>query len=300
MIVASIDRGCPMAGAEAKSSESAHPAPLDGLRVVDFSRMLSGPLSTMILGDLGAYVIRVEEFEGTDTTRHNHPFINGENHYFLSLNRNKESISIDLKTQEGRCIAVDLVRQADVVVENFRHGVARRLGLDYESLQPVNPRLVCCSITGFGQTGPWRDKTAYDLVIQAVTGAMSMTGEAGRPPAKMGLPLADEMSSLYAGIAMLAGIRRRERTGLGCYLDISMYDGGISMPSYLANIFFATGKRPRASGSAHEGMYHYNAFATADGHIVVAAITNAIWRNFCTVIGWPDLGTVRDGGLLAE
>lgn len=279
-----------MAEAEVKSPESAHPAPLDGLRVVDFSRMLSGPLSTMILGDLGAYVIRVEDLEGTDTTRHNHPFINGESHYFLSLNRNKESISIDLKTEAGRCIAVDLVRQADIVVENFRHGVAKRLGLDYESLKSVNPRLVYCSITGFGQTGPWRDKTAYDLVIQAVTGAMSMTGEAGRAPAKMGLPLADEMSSLYAGIAMLAGIRRRERTGLGCYLDISMFDGGISMLSYLANIFFATGKSHRASGSAHEGMYPYNAFETADGHIVVAAITNAFWRNFCTVIGRPDLG----------
>ena len=272
-----------------KPLQSGRPAPLDGLRVVDFSRMLSGPLSTMILGDLGAYVIRVEDLEGTDTTRHNHPFINGESHYFLSLNRNKESIAINLKTDAGRRIALDLVRQADVVVENFRHGVAQRLGLDYASLSAINPRLVYCSITGFGQTGPWRDKTAYDLVIQAVTGALSITGEAGRPPAKMGLPLADEMSSLFAGIGMLAGIRRRERTGLGCYLDISMFDGGISMLSYLASIFFATGESPRALGSAHEGMYPYNAFETADGHIVVAAITNAFWRNFCAVIGRPDL-----------
>ena len=278
-----------MAEAKENPRTSGRPAPLDGMRVVDFSRMLSGPLSTMILGDLGAYVIRVEDLEGTDTTRHNHPFINGESHYFLSLNRNKESISINLKTDAGRRIAIDLVRQADIVVENFRHGVAERLGLDYASLSAVNPRLVYCSITGFGQTGPWRDKTAYDLVIQAVTGALSITGEAGRPPAKMGLPLADEMSSLFAGIGMLAGIRRRERTGLGCYLDISMFDGGISMLSYMANIFFATGESPRASGSAHQGMYPYNAFETADGHIVVAAITNAFWRNFCSVIGRPDL-----------
>ena len=278
-----------MAETERTGRTSPPLAPLEGLRVVDFSRMLSGPLATMILGDLGAHVIRVEDLEGTDTTRHNHPFINGESHYFLSFNRNKESISIDLKTEAGRRIAVDLVRQADIVVENFRHGVASRLGLDYESLKAINPPLIYCSITGFGQTGPWRDKTAYDLVIQAVTGALSITGESGRPPAKMGLPLADEMSSLFAGIAVLAGIRRRERTGLGCYLDISMFDGGVSMLSYLANIFFATGVSPGASGSAHEGIFPYNAFDTADGQIVVAAITNAFWRNFCEVIGRPDL-----------
>ena len=233
-----------MAEAKENPRTSGRPEPLDGMRVVDFSRMLSGPLSTMILGDLGAYVIRVEDLEGTDTTRHNHPFINGESHYFLSLNRNKESISINLKTDAGRRIAIDLVRQADIVVENFRHGVAERLGLDYASLSAVNPRLVYCSITGFGQTGPWRDKTAYDLVIQAVTGALSITGEAGRPPAKMGLPLADEMSSLFAGIGMLAGIRRRERTGLGCYLDISMFDGGISMLSYMAKHLLRHGGEP--------------------------------------------------------
>ena len=263
--------------------------PLEGLRVVDFSRMMSGPLSTMIMGDLGAHVIRVEDLEGTDTTRHNHPFINGESHYFLSLNRNKESIALDLKTEAGRRIAVDLVRQADIVVENFRHGVAARLGLDYDSLIKVNPRLVYCSVTGFGQTGPWSEHPAYDLVIQAVTGALSVTGEAGRPPAKMGLPLADEMSSLFAGIAMLAGIERRERTGLGCYLDISMYDAGISMLSYMANIYFATGESPTAQGSSHPTIYPYNAFETADGFIVVAPFTNAFWRKFCAVIERPDL-----------
>jgi len=266
-----------------------HKPPLKKLRVVDFSRMLSGPLSTMILGDLGAHVIRVEDLEGSDTTRHNHPFVKGESHYFLSLNRNKESIAIDLKTEEGLKIAQDLVRQADIVVENFRHGVAKRLKLDYPTLKQLNPRLVYCSITGFGQTGPWRDKTAYDLVIQAVTGALSVTGEAGRPPAKMGLPLADEMSSLFAGIGMLAGLERRERTGLGCYLDMSMFDGGISMLSYMANIFFATGESPQALGSAHPTIYPYNAFATADGYIVVAPFTNAFWRKFCATMGRPDL-----------
>jgi len=275
-----------------QNSEAGNPranAPLSGLRVVDFSRMLSGPFSTMVMADLGAHVIRVEDLEGTDTTRHNHPFINGESHYFLSFNRNKESIAIDLKTDEGRQIAIDLVRQADIVVENFRVGAAARLGLDYESLKAVNPRLVYCSVTGFGQTGPWAKKTAYDLVIQATTGALSITGEPGRPPAKMGLPLADEMSSLFAGIAMLAGIERRDRTGLGCYLDISMFDAGISMLSYMASIFFATNESPTAQGSSHPTIYPYNAFETADGYIVVAPFTNAFWRKFGQVIDRPDL-----------
>lgn len=264
-------------------------APLAGLRVVDFSRMLSGPFSTMVMGDLGAHVIRVEDLEGTDTTRHNHPFINGESHYFLSFNRNKESIAIDLKTEKGKAIALDLVRQADVVVENFRVGAAARLGLDYESLKKINPRLIYCSVTGFGQTGPWAKKTAYDLVIQATTGALSVTGEPGRPPAKMGLPLADEMSSLFAGIAMLAGVERRARTGLGCYLDISMFDAGISMLSYMASIYFATKESPTAQGSSHPTIYPYNAFETKDGYIVVAPFTNAFWRKYCAVIERPDL-----------
>ena len=275
--------------ANAKSTEQRQNAPLVGLRVVDFSRMLSGPFSTMVMADLGAHVIRVEDLEGTDTTRHNHPFINGESHYFLSFNRNKESIALDLKTDEGRRIAIDLVRQADIVVENFRVGAAERLGLDYKSMKAINPRLVYCSVTGFGQTGPWARKTAYDLVIQATTGALSITGEPGRPPAKMGLPLADEMSSLFAGIAMLAGIERRDRTGHGCYLDISMFDAGISMLSYMASIFFATGESPSAQGSSHPTIYPYNAFETADGYIVVAPFTNAFWRKFGNVIGRPDL-----------
>lgn len=263
--------------------------PLSGVRVVDFSRMLSGPFATMILGDLGAEVIRVEDLAGSDTTRHNHPFVNGESHYFLAFNRNKRSISVDLKTKEGHEIAEKLVSRADVVVENFRYGVAKRLNLDYETLAAINPRLVYCSITGFGQTGPWRDKTAYDLVIQALSGALSVTGEEGRPPAKMGLPLADEMASLFAGIAVLAGLERRERTGAGSYLDLSMFDVGLSMLSYMANIYFATGESPKAQGSAHPTIYPYNAFETQDGYIVVAPFTNAFWKKYCAVLGREDL-----------
>ena len=263
--------------------------PLKGVKVVDFSRMLSGPFATMVLGDLGAEVIRVEDIVGSDTTRHNHPFVNGESHYFLAFNRNKKSISLDLKTEKGSQIAHNLVSRADVVVENFRYGVVERLGLDYKTLADINPRLVYCSITGFGQTGPWRDKTAYDLIIQGLSGALSVTGEAGRPPAKMGLPLADEMASLFSGIAILAALDKRKRTGSGSYIDLSMFDVGLSMLSYMANIYFATGESPKAQGSAHPTIYPYNAFVTSDGYIVVAPFTNAFWKKYCVVIGREDL-----------
>ena len=276
---------------DGQRSNSKGRKPLSGVRVVDFSRMLSGPFATMVLGDLGAQVIRVEDIAGSDTTRHNHPFVNGESHYFLAFNRNKRSISIDLKTDDGLKIAERLVDWADVVVENFRTGVAKRLGLDYPTLVKSNPNLVYCSITGFGQTGPWRDKTAYDLVIQALSGALSVTGENGRPPAKMGLPLADEMASLFSGIAVLAALEKRERTGEGSYVDLSMFDVGLSMLSYMANIYFATGESPSAQGSAHPTIYPYNAFETKDGYIVVAPFTNAFWRKYCNVLGREDLAT---------
>ena len=263
--------------------------PLDGIRVLDFSRMLSGPMGTMVLADLGAHVIKVEDLEGSDTTRHNPPYVNGESHYFLSLNRNKESLAIDLKTPAGLEIALRLVEQSDVVVENFRPGVADRLGLGYAALSKLNPRLIYCAVSGFGQTGPLRNKTAYDLVIQALTGAIAVTGEADRPPVKMGLPLADELSAMFATIAILAALEKRERSGRGTYLDISMFDVGVSLLSYMATVYFATGESAQRLGSRHPTIYPYNAFQTADGYIVVAAFTQVFWRKFCKVVGREDL-----------
>ncbi len=263
--------------------------PLEGLRILDFTRVLAGPLATMILADLGAEVIKIEDIEGSDITRHNHPFVNGESHYFLSLNRNKQGISLNLKDDNARKIALDLARHADVVVENFRPGVMERLGLGHGAMSAANPRLIYCSMSAFGQTGPWSNKTAYDLVIQALTGAMAITGEEGRPPVKMGLPLADEMAGLFAAIGILGAVERRERTGLGGLLDVGMFDVGISLLSYIANIYFATGKSSPPLGSAHPTIYPYNAFKTADGYIVVAPFTQAFWRKFCKVVDRPEL-----------
>ena len=264
-------------------------APLEGLRVLDFTRVLSGPLATMLLADLGAEVIRVEDIEGSDITRHNHPFVGGESHYYLSLNRNKRGISVDLKSQEGRALMRDLALKSDVLIENFRPGVIDRLGLGARDLHPHNPRLIIANLSAFGQDGPWRDKTAYDLVIQALTGAMAVTGEPGRPPVKTGLPLADEMTGLFAVIGILAALEKRDREGVGSVLDVGMYDVGVSLLSYIANIFFATGKSAPPQGSAHPTIYPYNAFKVKDGHIVAAPFTQAFWRNFCGVIGRPDL-----------
>ena len=263
--------------------------PLAGLRVLDFSRVLSGPMGTMFLADLGAHVIKVEDMKGLDTTRHNPPYAGGESHYFLSLNRNKESIALDLKYPEGKAIALALAAQSDIVVENFRPGVADKLGLGYEALSKINPRLVFSAISGFGQTGPLRNKTAYDLVIQALTGAIAVTGEPDRPPVKMGLPLADELSAMFSTIGILAALEKRERTGRGSYLDVSMFDTGVSLLSYMANVYFATGESAQRLGSRHQTIYPYNAFQTQDGYIVVAAFTQAFWRKFSVVLGRPEL-----------
>ena len=246
-------------------------------------------MAGMVLADMGAHVIRVEDLGGSDVTRHNPPYINGESHYFISLNRNKESLALDLKRPEALEIALRLVEQSDVVIENFRPGVADRLGLGYEALSKINPSIVYCSVSGFGQTGPLKNKTAYDLVIQAVTGAMAVTGEAGRPPTKMGLPLADELSAMFAAINILAGIERRDRTGRGSYLDVSMFDVGVSLLGYMGTVYFATGEQAARLGSSHQTIYPYNAFPTRDGHIVVASFTQAFWRKFALAIGRPDL-----------
>jgi crotonobetainyl-CoA:carnitine CoA-transferase CaiB-like acyl-CoA transferase len=263
--------------------------PLEGLRVLDLSRVLSGPFATMNLGDLGAEVIKVEDIAGSDTTRHNHPFVGGESHYFLAVNRNKRSIALDLKQPEGLEIVLRLAALCDVVVENFRPGVADRIGIGHTALSARNPSLVYASLSGFGQTGPMREAIAYDLVIQALTGAMAVTGEADRPPAKMGLPLADELSGLFAAIGILAALERRDASGRGCYLDVGMFDVGLALLSYMANIYFATGEGPRRLGSSHPTIYPYNAFATRDGHIVAAPFTQDFWRKFCRVLGRPDL-----------
>lgn len=264
-------------------------APLEGIRVVDLTRVLAGPFGTTILGDLGAEVIKVEPTDGGDPTRAIAPYVNGQSHYFLSLNRNKKSIAVDIKSEPGRGILRKLISSADVLVENFRPGVLAGLGFDPIETLAAYPSLIICSISGFGQTGPMRDKPSFDLVTQALSGAMSLTGEPGRPPVRMGIPLGDLIGGLYGSIATLAALRERSLTGAGTHIDLSLHDSLVSLLGYVAARYFATGEVLGPVGSGHHTSVPYRAYEAADGFIVVACMMDAFWPKLCEAIGRPEL-----------
>jgi len=234
--------------------------PLKGIRVLDLSRILTGPFCTMILGDLGAEVIKVEiPGRGDDTRSWGPPFLNGEAAYFLSVNRNKKSITVNLKTEKGREIVYKLAEKSDVLIENFAPGVAERLGVDYNTISKINPRIVYCSITGFGQTGPYRNRVAYDIILQGMGGFMGITGEPDRPPVRIGVAITDLIAGMYAAVAILSALRVREQTGRGQYIDIALLDSTVSFMTYMAANYFATGRVPPRMGSAHPNIVPYSA-----------------------------------------
>jgi len=265
--------------------------PLKGIRVLDVSRVLAGPFCTMILGDLGAEVIKVEEpLKGDDTRSWGPPFIDGEAAYYLSVNRNKKSITVNLKHPDGLKIIYGLAEKSDVFIENFRPGVAERLKIDYETISKINPKIIYCSISGFGQTGPYKDYPAYDLLIQAMSGFMSITGEEGRPPVRIGVALFDIGAAMYAAIAIIAALYRRDRTGVGERIDISLLDTGVSWLTYMAMNYFATGINPKRMGSAHPSIVPYQCFQDRDGKWFALAVGNdEIWKRMCKAIGREDL-----------
>jgi formyl-CoA transferase/CoA:oxalate CoA-transferase len=276
-------------GSAPPRAANGRPAPLTGLRVLDLTRVLAGPFATMQLADLGADVIKVESPDRGDPTRLFPPTRDGESHYFMSVNRNKRSIAVDLKHERGRDIVLDLARVADVLVENFRPGVMERLGLSYDRLRTVNPRLVYCSVSAFGQTGPWSGQSAYDLAIQALSGAMSVTGEPSGRPVRNGIPLADLSAGLYASIGILAALTERARTQVGRLVDVSMLDGMIGMLTYLSGSYFMTGENPTPVGSAHHSIVPYGAFEASDGYVVIAILTEAFWTKLCRALDRTDL-----------
>lgn len=265
--------------------------PLDGLRVLDLTRVLVGPYATMLLGDLGADVIKVERPGDGDETRHVPPLKDGESHYFIAVNRNKRGMAVDMKKPAGREVLVDLARRCDVLVENFRPGVAARLGLDHETLLAINPRLVYCSISAFGQTGPYAARSAFDIAIQAMSGLMSMTGEPGGPPTRMGLPMADLCGGLFAVIGILSAIHEREETGRGQFIDYAMLDGMVGMLMYMATRVFMTGEDSPKIGTAHLGIVPYGAYPASDGYLVIANIGEMFWPKICAAIGRPELAS---------
>ena len=263
------------------------PGPLQGIKVVDFSRVLAGPFATQMLGDLGAEIIKIESPDGDDT-RHFPPMRDGVSHYFLSTNRNKKSIVVDLKDPKGIQVIRDLIKTADIVVENFRPGVMERLGLGYDAVEAINPRIIYCAISGFGMTGPLKDRPSFDIVGQALSGALSVNGEAGRPATKMGIPLGDLVGGVYGPIAILGALHERHTTGKGRLIDISLLDGMIGMLGYLAQLSFFQGVDPQPQGSSHPNLVPYGIFPASDGSIVIACLTNVFWARICRALDLPE------------
>ncbi|WP_346796029.1 CoA transferase [Halomonas sp. Bachu 37] len=269
--------------------KSSWKGPLNNVKVLDFTRVLSGPYATMMLADQGAEVIKVETPGKGDDTRNFPPFQGDMSHYYMSLNRNKKSITLNLATEEGKMIARDLAAKSDVVIENFRPGVMERLGLDYATLAEHNPGLVYCSISGFGADGPLRDQPSFDIVAQALSGVMSVNGEPGARPTKMGLPIGDMAGGIYGSIAILSALYERKETGKGRLIDISMLDSLLGMLGYLAQIYLVTGESPKPQGTRHPNLVPYGAFKTSDGYIIIACLTEGFWHNLARAIGDEEL-----------
>jgi formyl-CoA transferase/CoA:oxalate CoA-transferase len=260
------------------------------MRVLDLSRVLSGPFATMTLGDLGADVIKVEMPGSGDDTRHwGPPFLGAEAAYFLSVNRNKRSLAVDMKSVEGLAVVRRLAGEADIVVENFRPGVAARLGLGYADVAAVNPGVVYVSISGYGQTGPDSGRAGYDAIAQARSGLMSVTGEADGLPARVGVSSSDLTAGMWALVGVLAALHERGRTGAGQWVDVSLLDSQVSWLTYVAGGYFATDETPQRYGSAHPTIVPYQSFATADGHVMLAVGNDSLWRRFTVAVGLAEL-----------
>ncbi len=263
---------------------------LSGFRILDASRVLAGPYCAMMLGDLGAEVIKIERPETGDQTRAwGPPYLTSESAYYLSTNRNKRSLTLNLKTKSGQAIFKKLVSQSDALVESFQVGDLDKLDLGYSSLSCLNSKLVCCSITGYGQTGPWRGRPAYDLAMQAESGWMGITGEPGGAPVRVGVAILDLFTAHYATQAILAALMARERTEQGQHIDIAMLDCAVASLSYMAQYYLATGQQPEKMGSKHPTITPYQAFETQDGYVIVGAASPEIWMRFCQAIGQSEL-----------
>lgn len=275
---------------------------LEHITVLDLTHMLSGPYGTMLLTDMGARTIKVEPpitGEGTRRLLEKDPDHSrgGMGAYFLTLNRNKQSVCIDLKSPQGREVFLDLVRRADVVFDNFSVGVPKRLGIDHEALAAVNPRIITCSVTGFGETGPDIHRPAFDQVVQAMGGGMSITGTPETGPTRSGIPIGDLGGGLFGTIGVLAALAQRERTGRGQHVDISMLDAQISMLNYMATMYLMSGIVPEGIGNGHFVHVPYNSFPTSDGHVIVACIGDAFFERFVQFI---DIEELKDPELLKQ
>ena len=265
-------------------------SPLDGIRVVDLSRVVSGPYCTMTLADMGADVVKIEEpGRGDESRAFGPPFLGGESPYFLSINRNKRSCTVNLKCDDGRAILHRLIAGADVLVQNFRPGAVERLGLGYDALAARHPRLVYCSISGFGDTGPDAARPGYDLIVQGESGLMDLTGEAEGPPTRIGTSIADLTSGMMAAQGILLALYARQTTGRGQHVRVAMLDAVVSLLTYNTGNYFATGEAPTRRGNDHPSVAPYQTLRAADGWINLGIANDALWRRYCDAIERPDL-----------
>ncbi|MCM3653431.1 CaiB/BaiF CoA transferase family protein [Metabacillus litoralis] len=264
--------------------------PLEGIKILDLSRTLAGPFCTMLLGDVGADVIKVEQPEtGDESRKFTPPAWDGESCYYLTANRNKKSITVDLKSEEGKEIIYKLVKEADVLVENFRTGTLDKMGYGYDELKKINPGLIYCSISGFGRTGPEKHRAGYDLLLQGFGGLMSITGDPNRPPVKAGMSIVDLTTGMFAAYGIQSALFSRFKTGKGQFLDVSLLDGQVMLLNHMATGYLATGKPAGRMGSGHPTLVPYQAFQTKDSDIVLAVGNDRLWGKFCMAMDWMDL-----------
>ena len=255
--------------------------PLDGMKVLDLTRVLAGPYATMLLGDLGAEVIKIEQPDTGDESRNFGPFKNGFSLYFMSVNRGKQSVTLNLKTERGQAIFKQLLKQTDILVENFRPGTMQKLGLDYDTLKDEYPALIYAACSGFGQTGPYAQQGAYDMIIQGMGGIISITGEPDGPPVRVGTSISDITAALFTTIGVLSALHHRNRTGSGQFVDVAMLDSLVAVLENAVVRYFATGEAPKPLGARHPAITPFEAFASADGHVIIALGNDTLWAKFC-------------------
>ncbi len=272
--------------------------PLEGLKVIELARILAGPWAGQTLGDLGAEVIKVEAPEGDDTRQWGPPFVERENDktasYFHSCNRGKSSVIVDFRTDEGKAVLIELVRDADILIENFKVGGLKKYGLDYENLAKVNPKLIYCSITGFGQTGPYAHRAGYDYIIQGMSGFMSITGEPDGAPQRAGVAITDIFTGVYATSAILAALHMRARTGKGQHIDMSLLDSAVCVMANQALNYLTTGNPPQRTGNYHPNLTPYQVFECRDGHIIIATGNDGQYQRLCDILGLPEMATAPE------
>lgn len=256
--------------------------PLEGMRVLDMTQVMAGPYCTMVLGDLGAEVIKIERIPGGDDTRRMGPFVNGESACFMMINRNKKSVTLNLKEEAGKRIFMELAQKVDVIIENYRPGVVKSLGIDYEAVSAANPGIIYCSISGYGQTGPYSHKGGFDIMAQGMSGLMSMTGEPGGRPVKAGIAMNDISAGVTALYSVLAAYIHKQKTGEGQFIDVSLVESGLAWSVWESAAYFGEGTVPQKTGSRHRVSAPYQAYRTKDGYVLVGGANQRNWEKFCT------------------